>query len=247
MPDQPVLFALALGFALGLKHATEADHLVAVTTIVSEQRSLWRSSLVGALWGVGHTAALALAGLVIILLQVAISPRTGAMLEIIVAAMIVLLGLRVLYVVFKDHRRIHAHTHAHDGRAHLHLHFHDENDAHAPATAHAHDAAGHKFLRGWRPVLVGMVHGMAGAAALPLLVLSELMGGGSRALGLAYLVVFGIGSIAGMLLMSAVISLPFIFSAARFDRLLPAVRFVVGLASIAFGFYYAWEAVGELV
>src|ERR687890_323791 len=102
MPDtDPFVFILGLGFALGLKHATEADHLVAVSTIVSEQRSVWRSSIVGALWSLGHTAALLAAGVVLILLRVSIPERVAAALELAVALMIIFLGARILYLLLR--------------------------------------------------------------------------------------------------------------------------------------------------
>lgn len=236
---------MSLGFLLGLKHAMEADHLVAVTTIVSEQRSLWRSSMVGILWGIGHTASLFVAGLVIIFLRVAISQRMAAALELIVAAMIIFLGVRILYLLLKDQRHVHVHTHIHDGTQHSHLHFHDEHDAHAVTDPHAHDGKHHSGLYGFRPLIVGMVHGLAGSAALALLVLTEVVQrGNSRSLGLVYLLIFGLGSIGGMLIMSALISLPFIFTIRRFERINIPLRFLAGLASILFGIYYAWEVSG---
>ncbi len=244
--SESLYIALALGFALGLKHATEADHLVAVTTIVSEQRSILRSAMVGVLWGVGHTAALALAGLLIIVLHVQVPARVAALFELAVAAMIVLLGARMLYLLFRGRERVHVHTHRHGADTHAHLHFHDDAEAHAPAQPHPHDAAGHRGLTGWRPVLIGMVHGLAGAAALPLLVLTEVMRGNAPAIGFAYLLIFGVGSIFGMLLMTTLISLPFVMTGARFERILTPMRFAVGLTSIAFGIYYAWEVAGTL-
>ena len=91
-----------------------------------------------------------------------------------------------------------------------------------------------------------MVHGLAGSAALTLLVLTEVLRNGSRALGLAYLLIFGVGSIGGMMLMSAIISLPFVFTASRFTRVDAPVRLLAGLLSVAFGIYYAWETAGGL-
>jgi len=244
--SESAFVVLGLGFVLGLKHATEADHVVAVTTVVSEQRSVWRSALVGAQWGAGHTAALFVAGAAVILLDRAIPEAVARLLELSVALMIVLLGTRVVYLLLRGRRRAHVHTHAHDGRpAHTHLHFHDERGAHAPARPHAHDGAHHARLEGtlgWRPFAVGVVHGLAGSAALTLLVLAEVMQrGGSRALGLSYLLVFGLGSIGGMLLMSALVGLPFALTALRFERVHTPVRLVAGAASVAFGLYYAWE------
>ncbi|HKS27506.1 MAG TPA: hypothetical protein VJS44_06785 [Pyrinomonadaceae bacterium] len=239
--NESLVMALGVGFLLGLKHATEADHLVAVTTIVSEQRSVWRSMMVGVLWGVGHTAALFAAGLLIIILHVTIPERVAVLLELGVAAMITFLGARILYLLLRDRRRVHVHTHTHGGRTHSHLHFHDADDEHSVNESHKRPAH-HAAMRGIRPVLVGIVHGLAGSATLTLLVLTEIMsGGGSRALGLAYLLIFGVGSIGGMLLMSALISLPFVFTANYFARISNPLRLVAGLASVAFGIYYAWE------
>ncbi|PYT03862.1 MAG: urease accessory protein UreH [Acidobacteria bacterium] len=235
------LFALGLGFLLGLKHATEADHLVAVTTIVSEQRSVARSALVGAMWGVGHTAALIAAGVVVILLEVTIPERVAAALEFCVALLIVFLGTRVLFLALRKRRHIHVHAHTHGGRTHTHLHFHEHTDAHAATDSRAPSHERHGGLVGWRPVVVGVVHGLAGSAALTLLVLTEVLKNGSRALGLAYLLIFGVGSIGGMMLMSALISLPFVFTASRFARVDAPVRLLTGLLSVAFGIYYAWE------
>lgn len=240
MPET-LTFALGLGFLLGLKHATEADHLMAVTTIVSEHRSVWRSALVGAVWGVGHTAALLLAGIVVILLRVAIPERVAVLLEFAVALMIIFLGSRVLYLLFRQRQMVHVHTHTHNHATHSHLHFHEKADAHqvgAPKTAHRQS---HLTRLGWRPLLVGLVHGLAGSAALTLLVLTEILRGGSALLGFAYLLLFGIGSIGGMLLMSAVISLPFVFTASRFERIHVPIQIIAGLGSVLFGIYYAWE------
>jgi ABC-type nickel/cobalt efflux system permease component RcnA len=235
------LFALGLGFLLGLKHATEADHLVAVTTIVSEQRSVARSALVGAMWGVGHTAALLAAGILVILLQVAIPERVAAALEFCVALMIVFLGGRVLFLALRNRRRVHVHAHTHDGHTHTHLHFHEHADEHAPAAAQTPSHERHAGLRGWRSVFVGVVHGLAGSAVLTLFVLTEVVKDGSRALGLAYLLIFGLGSVGGMMLMSALISLPFVFTSSRFTRVDAPVRLLTGSVSVAFGLYYAWE------
>src|SRR5919112_4917618 len=128
---------LGLGFVLGLKHATEADHLVAVSTIVSEHRSVWRSAAVGGLWGLGHTASLFAAGAVLIALRVPVPEGVAAALELLVALMIVLLGTRILYLVLRGRREVHVHAHTHDGRTHTHLHFHDRSDAHEASEARA--------------------------------------------------------------------------------------------------------------
>jgi len=233
--------ALGLGFALGLKHATEADHLVAVTTIVSEQRSVWRSGVVGALWGVGHTASLLAAGLLVIILGIAIPDPIARGLEFVVALMIIFLGGRILYLTLRHRQHVHVHTHAHEGHSHTHFHFHDESDAHAVTNQLEHTPEHHlRRLSGWRPLIVGMIHGLAGSAVLTLLVLTEVVRDGSRFRGMAYLLVFGIGSIGGMLLMSTLISLPIVLTTRRFERIEVPMRLVVSISSIAFGIYYAW-------
>src|SRR5918998_1730910 len=138
---------LGLGFVLGLKHATEADHLVAVSTIVSEHRSVWRSAAVGALWGLGHTASLFVAGAALIALRVQIPDGVRVALELAVALMIVLLGTRILYFVLRRRRDAHVHAHAHDGgRTHTHLHFHGRADAHPAAEPDAAPHARHGGL-----------------------------------------------------------------------------------------------------
>ena len=238
--NSSLALALGLGFLLGLKHATEAFHLVAVTTIVSEQKSIWRSALVGVLWGTGHTVSLLAAGVLVIILGVAIPEPVAAVLEFLVALMIIFLGSRILYLTLRRRTRVHVHTHKHEGHVHSHFHFHGAGDAHL-ANAARHEAEHHRVgLTGWRPLIVGLVHGLAGSAVLTLLVLTEVVRNGSRTLGMAYLLVFGVGSIGGMLLMSILISLPIVLTTRRFERFEVPMRLVISISSIAFGFYYAW-------
>src|SRR5215813_3072675 len=248
--NSSLVLAVGLGFLLGLKHATDADHLVAVTTIVSEQKSIWRSGFVGVLWGLGHTASLLAAGVLVIILGIAIPERLAAVLEFLVALMIILLGSRILYLTLRQRTRVHVHTHTHGGRPHKHFHFHDQNDAHQVAGDNESDKRDHHpgGLSGWRPLVVGMVHGLAGSAVLTLLVLTEVVRDGSRLLGMAYLLVFGIGSVGGMLIMSLLISLPIVLTTRRFERIATPMRFLVSISSIAFGLYYAWmtgRAIGQ--
>jgi sulfite exporter TauE/SafE len=219
---------LGLGFVLGLKHATEADHLAAVSTIVSERRSITQSAVVGALWGAGHTVSLLFAGLLVMGLGIVIPEPVANVFELAVALMIIFLGMRLL--------RVHIHAHTHGGKSHVHFHFKDERHAHG----------GHSGLIGWRPVVVGVVHGLAGSAALTLLVLSEVVRQGSVLLGFAYLSIFGLGSIGGMLMMSVLIGLPFSFGARFFQRTLLPLRVFTGTISTSFGFFYAWRIVQKL-
>lgn len=247
--NSSIAFALLLGFGLGLKHATEADHLVAVTTVVSEQRSIWRSVLVGALWGIGHTFALLAAGVLVIVAGVVIPDSVATVLEFLVAVMIIFLGSRILYLTLRHRRHVHLHSHSHDGHAHTHIHFHEQADAHQALKAEPNRGSHHhplKSLSGWRPLIVGMIHGLAGSAVLTLLVLTEVVRNGSRTLGMAYLLVFGIGSIVGMLLMSTLISLPILLTTRRFEWINVPMRLIVSISSIAFGLYYAWLTVREI-
>jgi hypothetical protein len=158
--------------------------------------------------------------------------------------MIIFLGSRVLYLMLLGNRRFHTHAHRHGDQFHTHVHFHEAADAHLAGKAPGQFAAHHKLagFTGWKSVIVGMIHGLAGSAALTLLVLTEIVRGGSQTLGLAYIVVFGVGSIGGMLLMSTLVSLPLIFGARRFERLARPMEFTVAVLSIVFGAYYGWRS-----
>jgi len=227
---------LGLGLVFGLKHATEADHIVAVSSIVSHQRSLLRSVTVGALWGIGHTASLIFVGIIVLALRVAVPERIANWLEFGVALMIIALGTSALLRVRSGRRRdIHLHQHKHDGVSHVHLHFHEHGTAHKGAVStHSHAVS----RIGFKPLLVGAMHGLAGSATLTLLVLTQI---NSTALGLLYLSVFGIGSITGMLLMSGLIGLPFALSARRFGGVHYGLQAAAGALSIAFGLWYAYK------
>jgi ABC-type nickel/cobalt efflux system permease component RcnA len=230
-----VLAVLGLGLVFGLKHATEADHVVAVSTIVSQHGTLRRAALVGGLWGAGHTASLLAVGAVVLALRVAIPQRTAAWLEFCVALMIVGLGANALVRALRAGARVHLHRHSHDGAPHTHVHFH-EAAAGGPRGAAHHTHAVSRI--GWKPLLVGAMHGLAGSAALTLLVMTRIE---SFALGLLYLVVFGLGSVGGMLLMSGLIGLPFALSARRFSRFNYGLQTLAATLSIAFGLWYAYE------
>lgn len=191
---------LLLGLLLGMRHALEADHLAAVASLATRGKGMRGTILQGAVWGLGHTLTLLVVGGACLLLRAAISPRLAAALEGAVGVMLLLLGADVLLRMRR--RRIHLHVHRHDdGTVHLHAHRHAPGEAHDPGHhRHAH-AAGFPH----RALLVGMVHGLAGSAALLLLTLTTLA---SAWLGVAYIAVFGIGSIAGMAVLAAVIAVP---------------------------------------
>jgi ABC-type nickel/cobalt efflux system permease component RcnA len=229
---------LAFGFVLGLKHAVEADHLAAVSAIVSERKSLWVSSLVGGLWGIGHTIALLVAGVAVIVFHFRVGERTERVLEFAVGLMLVALGANTLRKLARG-GRIHLHVHRHGGRAHVHPHVHDETDLTHEHARPAHAAHTHHGLGlGPRPLLVGLMHGLAGSAALTLLVLSTIP---SPAVGVLYLVVFGVGSAGGMMLMSALCGLPVYLTASRFTRAHLAVRGLAGLFSLSIGLLTIYE------
>ncbi len=216
---------LLIGFALGLQHAVEADHLAAVSTIVSEKKSLLTASIVGGLWGLGHTVSLFVVGAVVIFLKVQISETAEARLEGLVGVMLMLLGFNAIRKLFSV-ETVHIHKHEHDGREHVHIHSHDTD----PDTSH------HRFSP--RSVLIGMVHGLAGSAALMLLILPVIP---SPAIALLYIVVFGLGSIGGMMAMSLLIGLPFHFTAGRFKALNGAIRLTAGVFSVCLGIWIVYE------
>jgi len=232
-----VLALLGLGLVFGLKHATEVDHVVAVSTIVSEQRSVWRSAIVGGLWGAGHTASLIIVGILVLVFRIAIPLPVARWLEFGVALMIIGLGVLAIMRVLRKRADVHLHRHSHDGQSHVHIHFHERGTEHAtvPApAAHSHAISG----VGVKPILVGAMHGLAGSAALTLLVLTQIR---SVWVGLIYLGVFGIGSTIGMLLMSGLIGLPFAYSGRRLTRLSYGLQTAAGSLSIAFGLWYAYQ------
>jgi sulfite exporter TauE/SafE len=226
---------LSLGFFLGLKHATDADHVVAVTTFVSRERSLLRSCWIGLFWGAGHTLSLGVAGSLIILLKLNISDRLTGWLELIVAAMLVILGVRVLYQIWKEKLHLHRHLHSHvpgkTPHAHWHLHAHGRMDEHT----------------GWlhfsiRPLVVGMIHGAAGTGALMLLVLSTIH---SPLQALMYIVIFGLGSIAGMLVVSFLLAIPLQWASRNAASGYRFVQAAAGILSCAFGIYLGADILGR--
>jgi ABC-type nickel/cobalt efflux system permease component RcnA len=239
--DASIVAVMFLGFLYGLRHALDPDHLVAVSTIVSQHRDLARSSLVGTFWGLGHTTSLLAIGLVVILLRVSIPPHVALWMEMAVAVMLITLGANVLLRTARERGlQLHIHQHSHDDETnHTHIHIHTEEDD----NRHHHHR--HLFFRiGGKPFIVGMVHGMAGSAALTLLVLSTIP---SVALGLLYIAVFGLGSVGGMLLMSTMISLPFIVTARRFSLVNFGIRLLTGVFSLLFGLMLAWQLLKELI
>lgn len=236
---------LTLGFVLGLKHALDADHLIAVATIVSERKRVLSSSIVGAVWGIGHTAALLLVGALMIAFELQVPQRVGLLLELGVGVMLIALGINVLWKVARG-EVLHIHVHEHHGHRHVHPHLHPASVPHDHAEEHSHHESGSKSRvsrllassSNVRPLLVGIVHGLAGSAALMLIVLSTIT---SQKLALLYIIVFGVGSIGGMMLMSAVMGIPFMLAATRSFLLQRVARIAAGVASVAFGLFLCSE------
>jgi high-affinity nickel permease len=225
-PNLSTFTVLFIGLLFGLKHAVEADHLAAVTTIVSERKNLFASSLVGGLWGIGHTISLFLVGLLVIFLKVNITESVEAKLEAVVGVMLVLLGLNALRKLFFSEKS-HAHTHEHDGHKHIHIHTHEKN----PNEKWHHNLSP-------RSVFIGMIHGLAGSAALMLLVIPTIK---DSFLAVFYILVFGVGSIIGMMLMSFLIGLPFHFTADKLLNLNKIIRFCAGVFSFGLGISIIYE------
>ena len=232
-----IFVILSLGLVFGLKHATEVDHVVAVTTIVSRHKNVFRSAVVGGLWGMGHTASLLVVAVIVLSLRIAIPEVVSAWLEFGVAIMIIGLGVSALWRALRKSGHVHVHKHDHDGLSHTHVHFHEHETRHEPTARSQHS---HNVSRvGWKPVLVGMVHGLAGSGALTLLVLTQI---GSPWLGLLYVLTFGLGSIVGMLLMSALIGLPFAIASAKLTHIHHGLQTAAAVLSICFGVWYAFSA-----
>jgi len=227
---------LGVGLVFGLKHATEVDHVVAVSTIVSQHRNVWRSALVGALWGAGHTAALLVTGAIVLFLRVAIPERVSSWLEFGVALMIIGLGAVALWRVLRKGNEVHVHKHTHDGLSHVHVHFHEKETKHVRTSVSSHSHAVSRI--GIKPVLIGTMHGLAGSGALTLLVLTQIR---SAWVGLLYLAIFGLGSIVGMLLMSGLIGLPFALTSKNLTTFHHRLQTVAAVLSICFGLWYAYQ------
>jgi ABC-type nickel/cobalt efflux system permease component RcnA len=219
---------LLLGLVIGLQHAMDADHLAAVSTIVSERKNLFSSMLVGGVWGVGHTASLLLAGIGVILLRIQIE-KFEKPLEFCVALMLIALGANVLWKLARG-GRLHLHEHAHGSHHHFHPHLHGAEAE--PAQSH------HGLQLSLRPMLIGMIHGLAGSAALMLAVLAKIK---SVPLQFAYIGIFGIGSIGGMMAMSLILSLPIRLTADHFTRTNWTIRALAGVFSLGFGLFLAYE------
>jgi high-affinity nickel permease len=225
---------LLLGLVTGLRHSMEADHVAAVSTIVTTtgRKNLRRAPLLGIMWGLGHTATLFAAGLVVLLLAITIPEKVSARLEFGVGVMLIFLGVTALTgfntgkflrgLVGRNRRHVHDHEHLHSDIGLVHSHEHSHRDEHRH---------GHKSL------IVGMIHGMAGSGALMLVVLSTIS---SIPLGLAYIAIFGAGSVASMAAMSALIGLP-LARAGNYRKVSLLLRYAAAVITVIIGVGLVYE------
>jgi len=217
---------LGLGFLLGMQHALEADHIAAVSSIAARRSHVSDIVKHGLTWGFGHTLTLFVFAGCAILLGRAIPDAIAKPIEAAVGIMLMGLGAHVLWRLWRD--RVHFHRHGHaDGTVHFHAHSHAGDTARHVSNVHMHE---HGFR--WRTLLVGLMHGMAGSAALLVLAATQAS---SPAAGLGYVVLFGIGSMVGMGVLSAVIAVPLAVSARFLTFANRAMQGAVGAVTIAIG------------
>lgn len=216
---------LFLGFVIGMRHALEADHLAAVATLADGSQSLRGALRQGVAWGIGHTVTLFAFGAAVLLMDTIIPQALAATLELLVGIMLVLLGADVIRRVIRDRVHYHVHRHGHE-TPHFHAHSHRGEGDHA-ASAHGHD---HRFPL--RALLIGLVHGMAGSAALILVTLESVQ---SIALGLVYIALFGIGSVVGMAVLSVIITVPMKLSSQRLTWMHNGLQAIIGISTLAIG------------
>ena len=248
------LSILGLGFFLGMRHATDPDHIIAVTTIVSNQRNRMRAGLIGAFWGVGHTLTIFVVGAGIILFDLVIPARLGLGMELCVAVILIVLGLVNLSGFLRsmpsgsidshdDERVIHSQRHSHGDYLHTHPHVHrPEAHFHPPDQTPLAwmdrvfgEVGVYQYLR---PFIVGIVHGLAGSAAVALLVLTTVRG---AQWAIAYLLVFGVGTIAGMTLITMSIASAFTLVGTGRKEFSHRLALASGLLSLSFGLLVAYQ------
>jgi hypothetical protein len=218
-----------LGTLLGMRHALEPDHLAAVSTLVTGERSKFKAALLGACWGLGHTFTLLVVGVVLVILRADMPARLADAFEFCVALMLIGLGLRAIYLAARQGPAGPAHVHHHGHVVHVH----------AGVPAHVHIGA---WTLARRPLLVGAVHGLAGSGALTALVLATLP---STAARLTYMAVFGLGSTLGMAMLSGLLGWP-LARLGTHRGVLRAVSLAVGCVSTVLGLAWGYPLLGRL-
>src|SRR5271168_4080570 len=245
---------LAVGFFLGMRHATDPDHVIAVTTIVSNQRNSMRAAMIGAFWGVGHTLTIFVVGAGIILFNLVIPVRVGLSMELSVAVMLIILGLWNVAGFLRSmpagavhtdsvDKVVHSHPHSHGDHFHNHPHTH-------PSESHSHSpddtplawmdrlfgkVAVYQYLR---PFVIGVVHGLAGSAAVALLVLTTIR---NLHWAIAYLLIFGVGTIAGMMLITMSLATAFRLVGKTRQTFSRRLALASGVLSLGFGLFVAYQ------
>jgi high-affinity nickel permease len=244
-----LLSILAVGFFLGMRHATDPDHVIAVTTIVSNQRNGMRAAMIGAFWGVGHTLTIFVVGAGIILFNLVIPVRVGLSMELSVAVMLIILGvwnvagfLRAIPAAAEpDHppeKVVHSHPHSHGDLIHDHAHAHQHESDHAPLDWMDRVFGKASVYQYLRPLVVGIVHGLAGSAAVALLVLTTIR---NVHWAVAYLLIFGVGTIAGMMLITMSIASAFTMMGKGRQKFSRRLALASGLLSLGFGLFVAYQ------
>jgi high-affinity nickel permease len=242
---------ILLGFFLGMRHATDPDHVIAVSTIVSRERRITSAMLIGVFWGIGHSMTILAVGGAIVVFDVVIPPRLGLSMEFSVALMLIVLGLLNLTGILRSISEAfapssgqavaHVHAHRHGSLVHTHLHVHGvEAPDHGEARVSWIDQTTSRLgaFDIVRPLVVGIVHGLAGSAAVALLVLTAIP---SPAWAVGYLLVFGVGTIVGMMLITAANAVPFAVTAGRFAMVNRYLGVASGLLSLGFGLFLAYQ------
>ena len=226
------LSIVAVGFILGMRHATDPDHVIAVTTIMSRQRNLSRAALTGLWWGIGHTLTIFVVGTAIILLEVVVPARLGLSMELSVGLMLIVLGVINIASFLRSARSLNVHDHGHAPETHPH------GANHTPLIWLDRVCGRTDLYQHLRPLVVGVVHGLAGSAAVALLVLATI---GNPRWAIAYLLVFGVGTVAGMMLITMSIASAFGFIGNRHERFSHRLGLASGLVSVAFGIVLAYQ------
>ncbi|PHS18281.1 MAG: urease accessory protein [Kangiella sp.] len=238
-----MLSLLLLGFLFGMKHALEADHVAAVASLVTKTTSIKEAIKLGSFWGLGHTITLFIIGSVILLTDLFIPKVAAGWLELFVGVMLVILGIDVLYRLYKD--KIHFHSHKHTKQPlHFHAHSHksdktpaNERFTHEDSKAHDHQHFSIDPLS-YRALFVGVLHGVAGSAALILLTLESIK---SVSQGLIFISLFGLGSILGMAILSYIISIPLRNSAKGLTWMNSGLQSLIGISTIILGSYVLFD------
>ncbi len=233
MPETQFMTLLGVGFLLGLRHALDTDHLAAVSTVLAERPSILASSAVGLCWGLGHTLTLLLVGSIVLISGFHISEEFELIAESGVGMLLIVLGVSLALKLYRE--QWHVHRHHHDGALHVHLHSHQRQDDH-----------GHRnwMANSIRPLCIGMVHGLAGSAALTLTVLATTTG---VAAGILSIFIFGLGSIVGMMVIGMTITIPVIWSRSINRRLFVGVQGFASLASVLVGIWMLVKLVPSII